>query len=397
MTDPAGIRDKNPARLFSDAGWRAVVAAFALNGLLMGVWVSRIPAFKAYFNLDPWALGLLLLFVAAGAIASFPVAGWLIERLGGDRLTIFCALLFGPALVAISLAPSVFVLGLVLFVFGALFGAMDVAMNSWGARVEATLGRSTMSFFHAMWSLGGGIGAASSYFAIRAGISPFPHFVLVAACAVPPALWLMANAPRLSAENDAQGGTQPKLALPAGPLLLVGLIGFSAMLGEGAIADWGAVFLRATVEASEAQAALGFAVFSSAMVAARLSGDFAVQRMGPVLTTRVSGMIAFCGLAMAIAANTLAPALAGFALVGIGYAVMMPLIFSRAANDARVRPGPAIASVATLGYGGLLLGPPVIGFVAELTGLRYSFLILLALALMPIVLASQMHVEKRGP
>lgn len=369
------------------------MAAFALNGFLMGVWVSRIPAFKAEFNLDPWELGLLLLSLAAGAIASFPVAGSVMERLGSERLTIFCAIFFGPVLVAIGFVPTVYLLAAALFAMGAMFGAMDVAMNGWGARVEERLGRSTMSTFHAMWSLGAGLGAASGYIAIRAGLEPFAHFALVVVCFAPPALWIMARAPREKTVADAADNPPPKFAWPTGPLLLVGLIGFSAMLGEGAIADWGAVFLHATVKASEAQAALGFAVFSIAMVAARLSGDFAVRRMGPVMTTRISGSIALFGLVIAIAATTLAPALAGFALVGIGYAVMMPLIFSRAANDALIPPGPAIASVATLGYGGLLLGPPIIGFIAEFTGLRFSFVVLAVLALLPILLASQMKVE----
>ena len=369
-----------------DAGWWAVVAAFALNGLLFGAWASRIPAFKEGFGLSPGALGLLLLAMAGGAIIAFPFAGALSERRGVDALTVACAWAYAPALVLLALAPNPLALGAALFVFGALHGAMDVAMNGWGARVEARMDRPVMSVFHAMFSLGAGIGAASGYVAVRTGLGPTGHFCAVALVGGILALLTMVRAPSL-AEASGTGVAGPVVALPSGALVLAGTIAFAVSMGEGAMADWSAVFLRVVAGAGEAQAALGYAAFSAAMVLTRLSGGLIVQRLGPVGTMRASGAIAFAGLALAAGIGAFLPTLLGFAMAGIGYAVVMPLVFSRAANDGTMRPGPAIAGVATLGYGGMLLGPPVMGFVAQVAGLRVAFGMLALLALVAVILA----------
>lgn len=393
MSDAMPVGNRRSRLLWSNAQWKAVVAAFALNGFLFGAWASRIPAFKEVFALESGTLGLLLLALAGGAIFSFRFAGALSERWGADRLSVRCAWGYLPALVILAFAPNVFLLGAALFVFGALHGAMDVAMNSWGARTEERLGRSIMSVFHAMFSLGAGLGAASGYAAVKLGFTPTSHFALVAIFGGATALFFMASAQEERPASKPRSEHGPIIALPSGALLLVGLIAFSVSMGEGAMADWSAVFLRLVVDATEAQAALGYAAFSTTMVLTRLFGGFLVQRIGPVMATRMSGVTAFLGLMLAIGIDSLGAALTGFALVGVGYAVVMPLVFSRAARDKTIRSGPAIASVATLGYGGMLLGPPVVGFVAHLTGLRMSFVLLAVLALLAAFLASHLRVE----
>lgn len=373
--------------------WRAVVAAFVLNGLLFGVWASRVPAFKDGFGLEPSVLGALLLALAGGAIVSFPLAGGLSERWGADRLTIWCSWGYAPALVLLALAPSAFALGLALFVFGAFHGAMDVAMNGWGAKVEKRMGRNTMSIFHAMFSLGAGVGAASGYIAARFEVSPLWHFVFVAGIGGIAAIAVMNRATPTKTPPQNPSDQAPFLSFPSGSLLLVGVIAFTASMGEGAMADWSAVFLRLATEADDSSAALGYAVFSIMMVLTRLVGGVVVERLGPVTTTRASAGIAFAGLMIAIFGGSFLAALVGFALMGVGYAVVMPLVFSRAAADPNVPPGPALASVATLGYGGMLLGPPVIGFIAQVTGMRFSFLILASLAVLAFALANRLRVS----
>ena len=376
--------------LRSDPGWRAVVAAFALNGLLFGAWASRVPAFKEGFGLTPGTLGLLLLALAGGAIISFPFAGVLSEKWGPRRLTLLCGIAYAPSLFVLAISPTPFTLGLALVVFGALHGAMDVSMNGWGAQVETRTRRSTMSVFHAMFSLGAGVGAASGYAAVRSGLDPAWHFLLVAAIGGALALAVMVRGAdeRTSAAEIAK---RPRVAWPSPTLALVGLIAFAASMGEGAMADWSAVFLRLATNASEAQAALGYAVFSIAMVLTRLSGGIAVEHFGPVATARASAFTALVGIMLAIVGQTVLIVLIGFALMGVGYAVVMPLVFSRAARDPKVAPGPALASVATLGYGGMLLGPPIIGFVAQITGMRMSWIVLAVLAVLAIVLAPRLR------
>ncbi|WP_120633847.1 MFS transporter [Ruegeria sp. EL01] len=378
--------------LWREQSWQAVVAAFIFNGLLFGAWASRVPAFKGEFELEPSVLGVLLLALAGGAIVSFPLAGGLSERWGADRLTFWCSWGYAPALALLALAPSALTLGVALFVFGGFHGAMDVAMNGWGAKVEERLGRSTMSIFHAMFSLGAGIGAASGYVAARLEITTIWHFALVTAFGSILAISVMNKATVVTSELRNPISKRPFFSLPSGSLLLVGLIAFSNSVGEGAMADWSAVFLRLTSDADEARAALGYAVFSIMMVLTRLIGGVVVERLGSVTTTRASAGITFVGLMIAIFGGSFATALFGFALMGIGYAVVMPLVFSRAAADPNVPAGPAIASVATFGYGGMLLGPPIIGFVAQLMGIRLSFLILAALAILAFALARRLKV-----
>lgn len=374
--------------LFADPEWRAVIVAFAVNGLLFGCWAARVPAFKDKFDLEPGMLGLLLLALAGGAILAFPLAGALSEKWGASRLTVRCAWLYGPALVLLTLAPTVWTLGVALLLFGAMFGAMDVAMNGWGARVEKIQGRSLMPAFHALYSLGAGLGAASGYFAVRAGLGLLAHFGAVAVLGLAIALAVMIPAAGQTGTPD-KGAEGPLFSLPSGRLALVGLVAFSVSMGEGAMADWSAVFLRVALEATDAEAALGFAAFSVTMVAMRFAGGWVTERLGAVATVRASGLIAALGLVITITAHSLPGALVGFAITGIGYAVVMPLVFSRAARDPQVPSGPAIASVATLGYGGMLLGPPIIGFVAQLVGLPLSFVVLVGLAGLAAVLAGQ--------
>ena len=373
--------------LWADAGWKAIIAAFALNGLLFGAWAARVPAFKDGFDLQPGTLGVLLLALAGGAIAAFPFAGALSERWGADRLTIRCTWAYAPALVLLALAPNVWMLGFALFIFGAAHGAMDVAMNGWGALVEKRLKKNTMPLFHAMFSLGAGLGAGSGYAAVSLGYDPLLHFCIVAFFGLGSATLFLHSGRENVSIDKASIPSLSLLALPSRSLFLIGLIAFSTSMGEGAMADWSAIFLLVVAEVTEAQAALGFAAFSTTMVATRLAGGFIVQRLGPVTTTRLSGAAALIGLGIVIGTESLTPALLGFALIGVGYAIVMPLVFSRAANDPSMRPGPAIASVATLGYGGMLLGPPVVGFIAQITSLQVSFGALALLAVLTIFLA----------
>jgi MFS family permease len=171
----------------------------------------------------------------------------------------------------------------------------------------------------------------------------------------------------------------------------VGLPAFCASVAEGATADWSAVFLVTVRQATEAQAALGYAAFSVAMVAMRLAGDRVIRRLGAVSTARLSGALAAAGIAAVILGPSIEAVLAGFAVLGLGYAVVAPVTFSRAAADPQVPPGQAIASVATLNYGGMMVGPPLIGFIAEGTSLRGAFALLLALSVLMIGLATTLR------
>ncbi|WP_424833108.1 MFS transporter [Ruegeria sp.] len=361
---------------------------FILNGALFGIWASRIPAVRDHLGLTHEALGYGLLFMAAGAVCSFPVTGRLTDRFGAVAITRVIAVLYTLSLILLALAGSFWALAAFLFVFGAFHGSMDVAMNAWGAEVEQAHDKPVMSSFHAMWSLGAGLGALSGYGAVQLGLSVLVHFLLAGGVVVALALtmsWVRWDSRR---SEQSQGSV---FALPTGALILVGFTALCGALGEGAVADWSAIFLRDETGAAESTAALGYAVFSVTMVAFRLAGAVVIARFGPVTTARFGGVCAAIGVFSVVSAATPELALAGFAAMGIGYAVIMPLAFSRAANDPNVPPGQAIASVATLGYGGLLIGPPLIGFLAELFGLRLAFAVLLPLAALIVVCAGALR------
>ncbi|WP_109310452.1 MFS transporter [Ruegeria sp. AU67] len=370
------------------SAWRAVAAMFILNGALFGIWASRIPAVRDKLDLTHETLGYGLLFMAAGAVCSFPITGRLTDRFGAVVLTRYIAVLYTVSLVLLALAGSFWSLAAFLFAFGAFHGSMDVAMNAWAAEVEQAYKKPVMSSFHAMWSLGAGLGALSGFAAVQVGLTVIQHFLLAGGIVVGLALAL--SWVRWTSRRAAVSGGKV-FALPSGALILVGFTALCGALGEGAVADWSAIFLRDVTDAAESIAALGYAVFSVAMVAFRLAGGFVIARFGPVATARFGGACAALGVFCVVSAAEAALALAGFAMMGVGYAVIMPLAFSRAASDPNVPPGQAIASVATLGYGGLLIGPPLIGFLAEMLTLRVAFTALLPLAVFIVLLAGSLR------
>ncbi|WP_435164030.1 MFS transporter [Falsirhodobacter sp. 1013] len=351
-----------------------------MNGILLGSWASRIPAFVDRLGLDERVLGALLLAMGIGALVSFPLAGRFSDRLGAVRLTRWIAAGYLLSFVFLGVAPSMGMLAVALFLFGMFHGSMDVAMNSWASEVERHMKRSVMSSFHAMWSLGAGLGAAGGYVATSVGVAPAVHFlatVLLSAAVFGPFL----IAPWES-ETRTGAAHDPVFALPRGALILVGIMALAAGLGEGAAVDWSAVFLKETLQAPEAQATFGYAAFSVTMVVMRLCVDRLITRFGAANVARTSGLLAASGYGLCAVTGALPVALVGFILMGLGYAAVVPMAFSRAANDPEVPAGQAIASVATLCYGAMLLGPPVIGFMAHATSLRIPFAMVGAAALL---------------
>lgn len=362
---------------------RAVSVIFMVCGALFGVWASRIPAVAAALKLDETALGLVLLCLAGGAVLAFPLAGRLADRLGPVQAARLLVTAFALALPLLAVAPSPAVLAAALLLFGAAFGSLDVAMNAWAAEVEQAMQRPVMASFHALYSVGAGLGAASGAAASAAGLSVGAHFLVAAAFLGPLALWMsMVAWPSRPAPRRG-----PVFALPRGGLLVVGLVAFCGSVGEGAAADWGAVFMARSIGTGDALAAMAFAVFSVVMVAVRLVGDRLVARRGAIDALRLSALAALAGAGVLLLAPSAWVALAGFALLGGGYALIMPLAFARGASDPAYSPGAGVAAVATLAYGGMLLGPPVIGGLAGLVSLRAAFGVLVLLALATLALA----------
>jgi MFS family permease len=346
----------------------AVTLTFLANGAGLGLWAGHIPALQARFGLDAGTLGLALLVVALGAVVMMPLTGWLSTRFGSSTCTRVAGIAFGLALGLPLLAAGPLTLGLSLLVLGAANGCLDVSMNTQASHVQRAYGRAIMSTFHACFSLGGLAGAGLA--ALLLGLVAAPQAHLVGG-GIALALLAAVAGTRLLPTEEAAGS--PGIMLPHGKAWRLGGVCALVMLVEGAMLDWTAVFLVRVHASAEALAALGYAAFSIAMVLGRLTGDRLVDRLGAARVLVLASALAVLGLAVTATGQAPAWALLGIAAAGFGLANAVPILFTAGASLPGIAPGIGLAMVSTFGYGGFLVGPPAIGLVAELAGLRTAF------------------------
>jgi predicted MFS family arabinose efflux permease len=363
----------------------AVLGVFFVNGVVIGTWVVRIPAIKERLGLGEGLLGVALLGAAVGALVAMPIVGALVSRLGSRRVVGTAALLLSVSLLMPALAPNLPFLMLALVMLGAANGGLDVAMNAQAVAVERGYGRPIMSSFHAAWSFGGLAGAALGGLSASQGIGPLPHFSAVAVlCAI---AFVVAYGSLLPSRADASEEGAPAFARPTRALLGLGIISFCVLLGEGAMGDWSAVYLDDTLKTGPGFAAAGYAAFSLSMAFGRLFGDRLTERLGPATLVRSCGALAAVGLGVALAVGQPLVALAGFACAGAGFSIVFPTALSAAGRTGTIATGPALAAVSTAAYTGFLVGPPFIGFLAELTGLGTALYLVVTLSVAVIVFA----------
>lgn len=363
----------------------AVAAIFFANGAVLANWFARIPDVKQRLDLSDGTLGLALLATAVGALLAQPVTGYIIGRVGSRIVTIVMALLFCAVVVLLGFASSLPLLMLALAVLGACNGGLDVAMNAQAALVEKQYGRSIMNSFHALWSVGGLIGAVLGGFAASRGLGLTTHFLIAA---IAGAVVVLLAVRGLVPDKGTQSSHDAVFALPPRVLIPMGIVGFSALVCEGAIGDWSAIYLREGLNASEGRAATGYAVFALLMALGRFSGDWLTTRVGAARLVRGSGVLVVAGIGLALVSTTPWIAIAGFAFVGAGVSCIFPLIMSAAARTPGVAPGIGIAAMATTGYTGFLVGPPLIGAVSELTSLRGALGMLALFGIVIVVLGA---------
>jgi len=362
----------------------AVLAVFFIHGAVFANWVPLIPTVQQKLGLSAGTLGLALLGSAVGSLLAMPVAGGLIARAGSRRVVTVAGLAYCAALLLPVLAPSLPTLFLALVVFGACQGSTDVAMNAQGIAVQTRDGRPLMSSLHGFWSLGGLAGACASGALAAVGVAPLPHalgatVLLVAALAG-------ATRPLLPRTVDATSGG-PAFARLTRPLIGLGIVGFCALMAEGSIGDWSAVYLRRVLGTDAGLAAAGYAAFTLTMTIGRLTGDRVTARLGPVLLVRLGGALLAVGLGIALILGQTLAALAGFALVGFALANIVPILFSAAGRTPRLAAGPAIAAVSTASFFGFLVGPPVIGVTADHVTLRGGLALVAVMGVLIAVLA----------
>jgi MFS family permease len=349
---------------------RESAIVFAVHGCVTGSFAARVPWIASHVGVDLGQLGLALVMPGVGAMLAMPFSGRLAHHHAYRPLVTATVVAFSASLTLTALPTSLALLCVALFVFGAAAGLADMAMNAQGVLVEKAFGRSVMSSFHGFWSVGVLAGSAVSALASHAGIDTRLQFALEAL-----ALATVGTASARGLLEDATTrGTvaPPAFALPTRPVLLIGLVGLCAVFAEQAGTDWSALFIRNELEGSASIAALAVSAFAVMMAAARLMGDRVIRRLGPVLTVRLSGACAAVGAVTVVLAPDVPVGLGGFALLGIGVALVVPVVFAAAG---RVGPHPArsIAGVAGVAYGSGLLAPGAIGGIAAASSLRTSF------------------------
>ncbi|SDP14908.1 MFS transporter [Actinacidiphila guanduensis] len=345
-------------------------AAFAVHGATQGSFAARLPWIKDHLGLGAGTLGLALVCPAIGSSLLMPLAGRLMHRYGSRHALRLLLTLCAATLALPALAPGLPWLCAALLLCGASAGTADVVMNALGIAVEEHKGASIMSGLHGMWSAGTLVGAALGVPAAHAGLDGRVHLGLMAALLAGCALALAAGAPDI--RPGADEAAPPRFALPPRAAVVIGVVGFCGAFAEGGSSDWCAVYLRDVAHASPAIAALAFTAFSCTMTATRLVGDLAVRRLGPVRTLRAGGMVSTLGALLVVLAHQPAPAIAGFALVGVGVSVTVPLCFAAAGRRGPV-PSQAIAGVATVTYTSGLVAPAAIGGIAGASSLTASF------------------------
>jgi MFS family permease len=384
-----------PSDTAGERALSAIALVFLINGTVLGSWVSRIPAISTRHGLSKGELGMLLMTLALGAIVSFAIAGAGINRMGSARTTMVFGSLFALMLPLIGLAPSVWLLLPVFLLFGAGTGGMDVAMNAQGVEVEQHLSRSVINALHGCYSLGGVIGAGMGASAATMNITASLHLPIIGLTGLA-GLWRLRGHLIPDAHLGQPKPNEPVFALPPRAMWALGVIAFCSAIAEGAMADWSALYLDDHLATGEGVAALGFAAFSFAMLVGRFSGDTLVDRFGSVSMVRVGAAISSAGLALGLLINTPGAVIVAFGFVGLGVSVLFPLVFKAAATFPGVSRGRAVAAAATIGYTGFLVGPPVLGWIAEPTSLRVSLIVVVVLCAVVALLAPAMRRNAAG-
>jgi MFS family permease len=363
---PAGLRH---ARV-------ATGVVFAVHGAVTGTFAARIPWVAQHVGVGVGGLGVALLMPGLGAIAAMPLSGRLIHRHSLRSLVRVLLCLFCAALLLPTVPTSLLTLCPALVAYGAAAGVADVAMNAHAVEVERRYGKSVMSGMHGCWSAGGLAGSLAGALAVR--LTPDAQLQFLATAIVLVAVTIAVSAWLLPHRPDPDVDAPPAFALPSRAVLLIGLVGLCAVFAEGAGMDWSAVYVRNVLGHPASTAALTVSTFAVSMAVARFAGDHVVRRIGPVATVRIAGLCATAGGVAIVLARNLVLVFGGFALIGIGIAVVVPLVFA-AAGRIGPHPGRSIAGVAGISYGSGLIAPGVIGGIARLSSLTMSFVVVVVL------------------
>lgn len=372
-----------------------VFGVFLLSGLTVALWGAALPAINHRLDLGEARTGTVLLATGLGALTCMPVAGWLCDRWSSRRVVLLAAPSSALALTGPALAPSYPTLLVATFVFGAGIGSLDVSMNAHAVEIEQLYPRPILSAFHGVWSLGGVLGGTviATGLYLRLSVQPVMAVgaVVAAVLFLPPARMLLVGRREAGRIARDEGGGSALGPIPRRLVMLLGIVAFAAFISEGAAMDWSALYVNTVLGADLASASLAYTTFTVAMTTTRLVGDRLRHRFGAVCTIRWAAATATAGYVVVMLAPVVPSAgllctYAGWLLVGLGLAMVIPLVFA-AAGSGNAAAGRALSRVTTFGYVGMLAGPSVIGPLAEATSLRLAMVLPAALALAITIVA----------
>jgi len=348
----------------------AVSLFFFCQGIAFASWASRIPVIKERLHLSEGQLGTILLMLPVGQLATMALSGKLVTKYGSAKVLSIVPIAYALVLCSIAFAQNAWQLGAILFLFGVTGNMCNISVNTQGVATEQIYKKSIMTSFHGAWSVAGFTGALVGLLTMNLGLDTLPHFLIILAFVTANTL---INQRYLVPGKSPQKEKRSFFSKPEGSLLQLGIIGFFSMATEGAMFDWSGVYFKEIVHAPEKFVVVGYASFMIMMAIGRFVGDGVIRKLGRKRTLQYSGILMFVGMMTSVVFPQFIVCTLAFMLVGIGVACNVPSIYSIAGQNKNVPSGVALAMVSSISYLGFLMGPPLIGYIAEVFSLRYSY------------------------
>ncbi|MEZ0451035.1 MFS transporter [Sphingobacterium thalpophilum] len=371
----------------------AVSLFFFCQGIAFASWASRIPVIKERLHLSEAQLGTILLMLPVGQLATMALSGKLVTKYGSAKVLRIVPIAYVLVLCAIAFAQNAWQLGAILFLFGVTGNMCNISVNTQGVATEQIFKKSIMTSFHGAWSIAGFTGALVGLLTMNLGLDTFTHFLIILLFVVGNTL---INQKYLVPGKSPQKEKRSFFAKPEGSLLQLGIIGFFSMATEGAMFDWSGVYFKEIVHAPEKFVVVGYASFMVMMAIGRFVGDGAIRRLGRKRTLQYSGLLMFAGMMTSVVFPQFFVCTLAFMLVGIGVACNVPSVYSLAGQNKNVPSGVALAMVSSISYLGFLMGPPLIGYIAEVFSLRYSYGIFACFGLLMFFMVGRLSLFKEN-
>jgi len=366
----------------------AAAIFFFISGFGYTTWASRIPSIQRDLHLNEAQLGIALFALPVGLLATMPLTGKLLSRFSSSAIMLFGAVFFNLCLALLGYATQFWQFLLILFFFGSSRNLFNLSTNTEAVGVQTMYSKSIMTIFHGIWSMAGFGGAALGYLMVANHIKPAYHLLLVSIILT---VIAFCCSPFLLHQKPVQQPDKPIFSLPDKTLLKLAFICFASMACENIMYDWSGIYMDKAVHTSHAIAITGFIAFMSTLTFARFAGDKVVTRYGVKPLMQYSGILIISGFMLSVIFPYLATAIIGFAMVGIGTSCIVPLVYREAGKSKTMINGLGIAAVSTVGYLGFLIVPPLVGFVAQASNLRWSFAIISTLGLIIVWMSSKLN------